>query len=77
MAGVSLFGGPERPERKGFWNHPHQLRKVTKVRHVTRVSLHEGPERPLCSDDGEAWIALETPKKQRCQSNGIPAKVSY
>jgi hypothetical protein len=36
------------------------------------VSLHGGLERPLCK--AVAWIALETPKGQRCQRNGIPPR---
>lgn len=35
-------------DSKGLWNLPPQLRKVAEARHITGVSLHEDPERPLC-----------------------------
>lgn len=32
---------------QGLWNLPLWLRKTSKIRHVSVVSLHGGPERPL------------------------------
>jgi hypothetical protein len=45
---VSLGHIGTKDTRRGLWTLPLQLRKATEARHVLGVSLHGGPERPLC-----------------------------
>jgi hypothetical protein len=46
-----------KAKRKGLWNL-FTANGKPESRHVSGVSLHGGPERPLCEEGVKTWIAL-------------------
>ena len=64
-----------KDRRRGIWSLFSQLTEVVEASCVAGVSLYGGPEQMVCKAcEGEAWMALRTPKMLEMPESSIPAE---